>query len=133
VSALRWKSCAGLVGPRLAQNLDRALSFGTVNLSANFAPDPYVANLTAGRQVLAERLDRSSCVGSIANAPDARLDYRTGGALRLYVSAAFRADVTLAPELPGGQSVCKPISAAQSQAVVFSPPQSAQCDTRIGH
>ena len=52
------------IGPVVAQNFNRAPSFGTVNLNANFAPDPYAVNVTAGGTVSAERLGGSLLVQS---------------------------------------------------------------------
>jgi serine protease Do/protease YdgD len=131
--ALGLAILAVLVGPSLAQNFNRAPSFGTVSLSANFAPDPYVVNVTAGGQVPAERLGGSSCVGSIADAPDVRLNYRAGGGLPLYISATSRADVTLVINLPNGRWVCNDDFRGTDPGVVFSSPQSGQYDIWIGH
>ncbi len=123
---------AVLAGPVLAQNFNRAPSFGTLNLSANFAPDPTVVNVTAGGQVPAERLGGSSCVGSIADAPDVRLNYRAGG-LPLYISAASRADVTLVINLPNGRWICNDDFRGTDPGIVFTSPQSGQYDIWIGH
>jgi hypothetical protein len=120
--------------PVLAQNFNRPPSFGTLNLSANFAPDPTVVAVTAGGNLPAERLGGSQCVGSIADAPDVRLNYRAGQGLPLYLSAVSRADVTIVVNLPNGQWACNDDHAGSTNAgLVFRNPQSGQYDIWIGH
>jgi serine protease Do/protease YdgD len=92
-----------MVGPVVAQNYNLRPSFGTVRLNANFYPDPYVIRVTAGGSIPAERIGGPGCVGSIANPPDVRLNYRAGQGLPLFLSASSRADVTLVVNLPNGQ------------------------------
>ena len=123
-----------LAGPVLAQNFNRAPSFGTLNLSANFAPDPTVVAVTAGGNLPAERLGGSQCVGSIADAPDVRLNYRAGQGLPLYLSAVSRADVTIVVNLPNGQWACNDDHNGSTNAgLIFRNPQSGQYDIWIGH
>mgnify|MGYP000420290633 CR=1 FL=1 len=80
----------------------------------------------------AERLGGSSCVGSIADAPDVRLNYRAGG-LPLYISATSRADVTLVINLPDGKWICNDDFRGTDPGIVFNRPQSGQYDIWIGH
>ena len=123
-----------VAGPVLAQNFNRPPAFGTLNLSANFAPDPVVVNVTAGGTIPAERLGGSQCVGSIADAPDVRLNYRAGQGLPLYLSAVSRADVTIVVNLPNGQWACNDDHAGGTNAgLIFRNPQSGQYDIWIGH
>ncbi|NKE45836.1 peptidase S1 [Roseomonas frigidaquae] len=117
----------------LAQDFNRRPSFGTVNLSANFAPDPTTVNVTAGGTLPAERLGGSQCLGSIANAPDVRLNYRAGQGLPLYLSAASRADVTLVVNLPDGTWACNDDFQGTDPGLIFRRPQSGQYDIWIGH
>ena len=131
--ALGLALVAGLAGPVLAQNFNRPPSFGTVNLSANFAPDPFVVNVTAGGTIPAERIGGSGCVGSIADAPDVRLNYRAGGGLPLYISATSRADVTLLVNLPDGRWICNDDFRGTDPGLIFRNPQSGQYDIWIGH
>jgi serine protease Do/protease YdgD len=121
------------IGPVVAQNYNRAPSFGTLNLSANFAPDPVVVNVTAGGTIAAERLGGRECVGSIADAPDVRLNYRAGGGLPLYLSAASRSDVTLVVNLPDGRWACNDDFQGTNPGLIFRSPQSGQYDIWIGH
>ena len=117
----------------LAQDFNRRPSFGTVSLSANFAPDPTTVNVTAGGTLPAERLGGAQCVGSIANAPDVRLNYRAGQGLPLYLSAVSRADVTLVVNLPDGSWSCNDDFQGTNPGLIFRRPQSGQYDIWIGH
>ena len=121
------------IGPVVAQNFNRAPSFGTVNLSANFAPDPYAVNVTAGGTVSAERLGGSQCLGTIADAPDVRLNYRAGQGLPLYLSVVANTDTTLVVNLPNGQWACNDDFQGVNPGLVFNNPQSGQYDIWVGH
>jgi hypothetical protein len=121
------------VGPVVAQNYNRAPSFGTVNLSANFAPDPYAVNVTAGGTVAAERLGGSQCLGTIADAPDVRLNYRAGQGLPLYLSVVSNTDTTLVVNLPNGQWACNDDFQGVNPGLIFRNPQSGQYDIWVGH
>lgn len=125
-------AAVGLAGPGLAQDVGRAPSFGTVNLNANFNPDPFTVNVTAGGQVPAERLGGAQCVGTIADAPDVRLNYRAGN-LPLYISATSRADITLVINLPDGRWACNDDFQGTDPGIVFRTPQSGQYDIWVGH
>ncbi|MCU0889203.1 MAG: hypothetical protein MUC64_14545 [Rubritepida sp.] len=122
-----------VAGPGLAQNYNRAPNFGTLNLSANFQPDPVVVNVTAGGSVPAERLGGSGCVGTISDAPDVRLNYRPGMGLPLYISATSRADVTLVINLPNGRWICNDDFRGTDPGIVFPNPMGGQYDIWIGH
>ncbi|MFN3449881.1 MAG: peptidase S1 [Roseococcus sp.] len=122
-----------MVGPVLAQNYSRNPSFGTLNLSANFMPDPQVVNVTAGGNIPAERLGGASCVGTIADAPDVRLNYRAGQGLPLYISVRSNADTTLVINLPNGRWICNDDFDGLNPGIVFTHPMSGQYDIWIGH
>jgi hypothetical protein len=119
-------------GSVVAQNYNRRPTFGTVNLSANFAPDPYVVNVTAGGNIPAERIGGPGCVGSIADPPDVRLNYRAGG-FPLFLSATSNSDVTLVINLPNGRWICNDDFKGTDPGVVLSNPQSGQYDIWVGH
>jgi serine protease Do/protease YdgD len=116
-----------------AQNYNLPPSFGTYNLRFNFQPDPYVINVTAGGTIAAERIGGPGCVGSIAQAPDVRLNYQAGGGLPLYIGAQSRWDVTLVVNLPNGQWVCNDDFLGTNPGMVFRQPLSGQYDIWIGH
>jgi serine protease Do/protease YdgD len=119
-------------GSVVAQNYNRRPTFGTVNLSANFAPDPYVVNVTAGGNIPAERIGGPGCVGSIADPPDVRLNYRAGG-FPLFLSATSNSDVTLVINLPNGRWICNDDFKGTDPGVVLNNPQSGQYDIWVGH
>lgn len=121
------------IGPVVAQNYNRPPSFGTVNLSANFAPDPYAVNVTAGGTIPAERLGGSQCVGTIADAPDVRLNYRAGQGLPLYLSVVSNTDTTLVVNLPNGQWACNDDFQGVNPGLIFRNPLSGQYDIWVGH
>ena len=116
-----------------AQNYNMPPSFGTANLRFNFAPDPFVVNVTAGGNIPAERIGGAGCVGSIAQAPDVRLNYQAGGGLPLYIAAQSRFDVTLVVNLPNGQWVCNDDFIGTNPGMVFRQPMSGQYDIWVGH
>jgi serine protease Do/protease YdgD len=122
-----------VAGPVVAQNFSRNPSFGTLNLSANFMPDPQVVNVTAGGNIPAERLGGSSCVGTIADAPDVRLNYRAGQGLPLYISVRSSADTTLVINLPNGRWICNDDFDGLNPGILMNQPMSGQYDIWIGH
>lgn len=90
--------------PAAAQNMNAAPTYGTVNLTAGFTPDPRVVAVQSGGTINAENLS-SSCRGFIANAPDVRLVY-TRGSYPLILSVASSADTTLVVNAPDGNWYC---------------------------
>ena len=126
-------AAAVMAGSVMAQNFRRTPSFGTLNLRANFAPDPTVVQVTAGGTVPAERLGGAECVGTVADAPDVRLNYTAGQGLPLYISAVSRADVTLVINLPNGRWVCNDDFDGTNPGIVMRNPQSGQYDIWIGN
>jgi hypothetical protein len=112
-------------------NFNRPPSFGTINLSAGFSDDPRVINVTAGGRLNAASID-SSCVGSVANSPDVRLNYEAGS-LPLIISAASDADTTLVINGPDGRWYCNDDTNGVNPVVRFDEPQSGQYDIYIGH
>jgi len=133
LAAVALAATALAIEPVVAQNFNRAPSFGTVNLSANFAPDPYRVNVTAGGNIPAERLGGSQCTGTIADAPDVRLNYRAGQGLPLFLSVQSSADTTLVVNLPNGQWACNDDFQGLNPGLVFRTPQSGQYAIWIGH
>jgi hypothetical protein len=117
----------------LAQpNFNREPSFGTINLNANFAGDPRVIDVTAGGRLDAATI-HEGCVGSVANAPDVRLNY-SAGSLPLIISVASDSDTTLAINGPDGQWYCDDDSGeGVNPSVRFDSPGTGQYDIYIGH
>jgi serine protease Do/protease YdgD len=116
--------------PAMAQNFNLPPAFGTVTLNAGFMPDPHNVNLTAGGNIPADRLG-PDCAGTIADAPDVRLNY-TGGGFPLYLYANSSADVTLVVNLPDGTWLCNDDLNGTDPGVVLSRPASGQYDIWVG-
>jgi len=121
---------AALAAPDLAQNFNLPPAFGTLNLNAGFMPDPQTVELVAGGNIPAGRLGRD-CAGSIADAPDVRLNYRAGQGLPLYISATSRADVTLVVNLPNSW-ICNDDFDGLNPGIVLQRPPSGQYDIWVG-
>ncbi len=116
----------------VAQNYNLNPTYGTVNLSGGFTPDPQVVNLQSGGQINAQSLS-SSCRGFIANAPDVRLNWRSGS-LPLIISVNSNADTTLVVNGPDGSWYCDDDGGNRglNPAIRFNNPQSGQYDIWVG-
>jgi hypothetical protein len=119
-------------GVAAAQNYGLNPTYGTASLNAGFTPDPYVVNVQSGGSINANTLS-SSCRGFIANAPDVRLNYRSGS-FPLIISANSSADTTLVVNAPDGSWYCDDDSgnAGMNPMVRFNSPQGGQYDIWIG-
>ena len=86
-----------------AQNVAAVPTYGTMNLSAGFTPDPQVHAVTAGGNNLTEL---AGCQAYIhAAAPDLDLNYTAGG-YALTINARSGTETKISTELFG--SGCKP-------------------------
>ena len=123
-------------GVAVAQNFSLPPTYGTLNLSAGFRPDPQVVNVMSGGggqgTVDAASLG-SPCVGIISNAPDVRLNYTAGG-YQLMVSVDSSADTTLAINGPDGRWYCDDDGGNEGMnpLVQFTSPGSGQYDIYVG-
>ena len=80
--------------------------FGTVDLTANFSPDPHVVEIVAGGPDAAETL-ASGCVGYLnAARPDYGVVYSGAGPYSLSLFAEGEQDSTLIVEDPNGRWYC---------------------------
>lgn len=125
-------AAAGLAAaaPVAAQNFNLAPTFGTIALVAGFTPDPRVIDVTAGGTIAADRLG-AGCTGTIANAPDVRLNY-TAGSFPLFLFAESRADVTLVVNLPDGSWICNDDFDGTNPGIIISRPPNGQYDIWVG-
>jgi len=116
-----------------AQDYSATPSFGSVDLTAGFTPDPYVRNLTAGGSIRAQ--DRfSSCRGYIANAPDFSVYYTAGSSLPLIFNVDSGSDTTLVINGPDARWYCDDdgADAGFNPLVRFNNPQSGRYDIWVG-
>ncbi|MDB5411946.1 MAG: peptidase and chymotrypsin/Hap [Rubritepida sp.] len=117
-------------GPALAQDFNQRPTFGTMELTTNFQPDPRSIDVTAGGPINSERLGHG-CTGSVANAPDVRIQYQAG-TLPFYVSVQSSADTTLVVNLPDGTWLCNDDLNDLNPGIVIARPASGQYDVWIG-
>lgn len=136
---LAGAAAALLSAPSVAQpNFSRNPSFGTLNLTAGFANDPRIVNVTAGGTLSASTLAGrgQGCEGTVlnstvANAPDVRVNYQAGSfPLTFWVSSD--ADTTLIINGPDGTWYCNDDGSGLNPVINFANPGSGQYDIYIG-
>lgn len=132
-AAMLYVSELGFLGSenRLDPGMDP--TYGQVNLSDGFTPDPYQVSLDAGGDVDASSATQDwSCRGYVAMAPDYRLNYSAGD-FDLYLSAMSQRDITLVVNAPDGSWHCDDDTAGDlNPGVMFDSPQSGQYDIWVG-
>jgi hypothetical protein len=107
-------------------------AFGEISLSAGFTPDPFTVDLVAGGNIDAFEAIGGNCYGSIAEAPDYRLQYSAGG-FPLILSVLSGNDTTLVVNGPDGSWYCDDDSAGNLNPMVrFDNPSSGQYDIWVG-
>ncbi len=117
--------------PATAQNTGGDASYGDIDLSAGFTPDPYTINLQSGGSVNAENLG-GSCRGYIANSPDVRVRY-SSGSLPLIISADSSSDTTLIVNAPNGSWYCDDDSGdGLNPSIRFEKPASGRYEIWVG-
>jgi hypothetical protein len=117
--------------PVAAQDTGADPSFGTVDLSSGFTPDPYQVNVSSGGKIEASNIG-SPCTGMIASAPDIRLVYSNGN-LPLIISANSDFDTTLVVNAPDGQWYCDDDSGeGVNPSVRFNKPMSGRYEIWVG-
>lgn len=119
-------------GIAAAQNYGLNPTYGTVNLTAGFMPDPQTVNLQSGGPINAQTIS-PSCRGFIADAPDVRLNYRAGS-YPLILSVASGADTTLVVNAPDTSWYCDDDGGVNGMnpSIRFNSPQSGQYDIWVG-
>ena len=116
----------------LAQDYNEDPSFGSVSLSAGFAPDPYTVDLASGGSIDVDSRLGGDCSGYVANAPDFRVNYESGS-LPLIFSVNSDADTTLVINAPSGDWVCDDDGGdGLNPSIRFNAPQSGQYDIWVG-
>ncbi|TVQ97016.1 MAG: peptidase S1 [Deltaproteobacteria bacterium] len=118
----------------VAQDYSQAPTFGTVELSAGFMPDPHTTEIRAGGSINAAEssvLSGQNCVGHIADAPDLRLNY-TSGSFPLIFRVRAEADTTLVINAPDGSWHCIDDVEGLNPVIQFATPASGQYDIWIG-
>jgi hypothetical protein len=103
---------------------------GTVALTAGFADDPFVTDVTAGGNIDAASID-SSCSGYISAAPNFRLSYDGSGA-ELIISIVANDDTTLVVSDPAGGWYCNDNAGDQNPAVALAEPPQGEYNIWVG-
>ncbi len=113
-----------------AQNVAAVPTYGTVNLSAGFTPDPMIRAVTAGGNNYSTL---GGCNAYIhAAAPDLDLNYQAGS-YALTIEARSGTDVTLLVNAPDGSWYCDDDGGdGTNSAMTFSAPQTGQYNIWVG-
>ncbi|WP_421789299.1 peptidase S1 [Hyphobacterium sp.] len=129
VSAL---AVLAMAGTAQAQDWSLNPTYGTISLNGGFTPDPYYVSLQSGGSINAAGLG-GNCRGYIANAPDVRLNFRSGS-LPLVISVDSGADTTLVINAPDGRWYCDDDSGSGlNPSINFgNSPMSGQYDIYVG-
>jgi hypothetical protein len=124
---------AAAIGPAVAQDYHQNPTYGSVNLTSGFRPDPVVVNVQSGGNVNTAQSIGGSCTGYVATAPDYRVNY-TPGSLPLIISVNSSADTTLVVNAPDGNWYCDDDGGNQGMnpAVRFNSPRAGQYDIWVG-
>lgn len=110
-------------------------TFGAADLTSGFQPDPHTVSIAAGGTLNAASIGVAGCVGSIASAPDYRVNWTAGsGALPLIFSVASETDTTLVINDAEGNWVCDDDSgnAGMNPMIRFDQPAAGQYDVWVG-
>ncbi len=124
-------SAAFLASPASAQDVSAAPTYGSIELTSGFMPDPHVIDLTAGGDI---SVNQGSCnFGQVADAPDFDLYYTATEATTLYISAISDEDTTLLVNGPNGRWYCDDDSYGDLDPIIAIPKaQSGLYDIWVG-
>ena len=132
ISGIAVAAAVAVAVPVLAQNYNRRPAFGTYNINAGFTPDPHWVRVRAGGTRPASTV--SGCGGSIADAPDVRVNYNAGGGFALTFFVRSNADTIIVVNDPSGAWYCDDDSGGNlDPQLTFNNPRSGQYDVWIGH
>ena len=125
-------AAALLSGAAAAQDWTAEPTYGSVELSVGFTPDPYTAPITSGGTIDAFEALGPQCAGWIADAPDFDVYYEAGS-LDLTIAAVSGADTTLVVNAPDGSWYCDDDGGeGLNPRLDFVNPQSGLYDVWIG-
>ena len=114
-----------------AVDITQNATFGSINLSSGFTPDPYRVDMYSGGDVDAATIV-AGCVGMVARAPDFELSY-SAGSLPLIFGVTSENDTTLVINGPDGRWYCDDDSGDGTNPLMSIPnPQSGTYDVFVG-
>ncbi len=127
-------SALGLAGTASAQDFMMEPTYGTIQLSSGFQPDPHEIDLRAGGSLDASEKLGSNCPGYVADAPDYDLMYDSGsGSLPLIITVRSAYDTTLVINTPDGDWICDDDSGpSHNPSVRFDPGSDGLYDIWVG-
>ena len=113
-----------------AQNVAAVPTYGTVNLSAGFTPDPQVHSVRAGGNSYSQLAGCNAYIH--AAAPDLDLNY-SAGSYALTIEARSGTDVTLLVNAPDGSWYCDDDGGDGTDSrITFGSPQSGNYNIWVG-
>lgn len=117
-----------------AQDYTLEPSYGMIELSAGFEPDPHEVEMQAGGSLDASSALGGGCTGYVAEAPDYDLIYDSGsGSLPLIITVRSAYDTTLVVNTPEGNWVCDDDSGpSHNPSLRFDPGQDGLYDIWVG-
>jgi len=119
--------------PSMAQDWTAAPTYGNVQLTTGFQPDPYEVAVRSGGPIDSSQTLGGACQGFIASAPDFDLYYTAGTTFPLAISVASDSDVTLVVHAPDGNWYCDDDSGGGLNPVIeFGSPMSGLYDIWVG-
>ena len=114
-------------------NIGLEPTFGAVQLTAGFLPDPHVVDVVAGGPIDAAAAGLAEgCNGFIAEAPDFRLDYATAPNIPLHIFVTAEVDTTLVINQPDGTWVCNDDTNGPHPAVRIEQPAAGAYEIWVG-
>jgi len=125
---------AALLGTGVAAAQDWTLepTYGSVELTNGFTPDPHTVEVYSGGSIDASSLG-PDCRGFIANAPDYTLFYTAGTEWPLYISVVSDSDTTLVVNDPATGWHCNDdANDSLNPMVFFDHPMSGTYDIWVG-
>ena len=127
-------SALGLALSASAQDFMKEATYGTIELSAGFQPDPHEIDLRAGGSLDATDQLGSNCPGYVADAPDYDLLYDNGsGSLPLIITVRSAYDTTLIVNTPNGDWLCDDDSGpSHNPSIRFDPGADGLYDIWVG-
>ena len=96
---------AATTATAVAQDWSLNPTYGSVNLTNGFAPDPHRVRLSSGGPIDASSSIGGNCRGFVADAPDYRVNY-TAGSWPLIFNVESGSDTTLVVNGPDGRWYC---------------------------
>lgn len=108
-----------------------APTFGHIELSAGFTPDPYVRNITAGGSTSIANCGGTGWAGFVTTAPDFDL-YWNGSSAQLTIAVQSVTDAVLLINAPDGTWYYIDDYRGTDPAAVFQNPQAGLYDIWVG-